>query len=155
MHLFIYRERPDVHAIVHAHPPTATGFAVARLPLEACLLPEVIVGLGAIPLAPYATPSTDEVAQSISPFVKRAQAILLANHGVVTYGRDPLDAFFKMEKVEQAARIALVAHALGGAVRLSEEELEKLRRASVKSYGVSLDDRLPCLPGRSDTRATS
>jgi L-fuculose-phosphate aldolase len=153
MHAFIYRERPDVHAVVHAHPPTATGFAVAHIPLEACLLPEVVVGLGAIPLASYATPSTDEVAQSISPFVRRAQAILLANHGVVTFGRDPLDAFFKMEKVEHAAQIALVARMLGGAIPLSEEELEKLRRVSVKSYGVSLDERLPCRPGHSATRA--
>jgi len=148
MHLLIYRERQDVHAVVHAHPPTATGFAVARIPLEECLLPEVIVGLGAIPLAAYATTSTDEVARSIRPFVKRAQAILLANHGVVAYGRDPLDAFFKMEKVEHAAQITLVARMLGGAVPLTEEELEKLRRVSAKSYGVSLDDRLPCRPKR-------
>lgn len=149
MHLYIYGERPDVHAVVHAHPPTATGFAVARISLEACLLPEVIVGVGAIPLASYGTPSTDEVVQSIAPYVKKAQAILLANHGVVAYGPDPLDAFFKMEKVEHAAQIALVATMLGGAVPLSEEELTKLRQISRKSYGVSLDERLPCGPARS------
>jgi L-fuculose-phosphate aldolase len=152
MHAFIYRERPDVRAVVHAHPPTATGFAVARISLEACLLPEAVVGLGAIPLAPYATPSTDEVALSISPFVKNAQAILLSNHGVVTFGRDLLDAFFKMEKVEHAAQIVLVARMLGGAIPLSEEELEKLRRVSIKSYGVRLDGMFPRRPGRSATR---
>jgi len=141
MHLFIYRERPDIHAVVHAHPPTATGFAVARVALDESLLPEVIVNLGAIPLASYATPSTDEVARSIAPHVKKVQAILLANHGVVTYGHDLLDAFFKMEKVEHAAQIAFVARVLGGAVPLTAEELQKLRRTSFGGYGVSLDDQ--------------
>src|SRR5437016_3330299 len=84
MHLYIYSQRPDVHAVVHAHPTHATGFAAARQALDACVFPEVIVGLGAVPLAEYATPSTEEVAASLAPFVKTADAILLSNHGVVT-----------------------------------------------------------------------
>lgn len=135
MHLFVYRQRPDVHAVVHAHPTVATGFAAARLPLPDRLLPEVIVGLGTIPLAPYATPSTGEVADSLAPFVRDSSAILLANHGVVTFGRDLEEAYFRMEKVEHAAQIALVAKLLGGEVPLSELEITRLRSVSLKRYG--------------------
>ncbi len=142
MHLEIYRERPDVQAVVHAHPPFATGFAVARKSLEGCVLPEVIVGLGAIPLAPYATPSTPEVAQSLRPFVRTTDAILLASHGVVTYGPTLLDAFYKMEKVEHAAQIIFVARLLGGETQLTREELEKLAGVSPKSYGKDIEHTL-------------
>lgn len=126
MHLFIYQQRSDVHAVVHAHPTYATGFATARIPLDKHLLPEVIFGLGTIPLAPYATPSTKEVAESIAPYVKSASAILLENHGVVTFGKDLDDAFFKMEKVEHAAHIAFVARLLGGERSLTPAEVTKL-----------------------------
>jgi L-fuculose-phosphate aldolase len=146
MHLFIYRERPDVQAVVHAHPPYATGFATARIPLTECLFPEVIVGLGAVPLADYATPSTNEVVDSIAPFVQKADAILLANHGVVTYGVDPLDAYFKMEKVEHAAHITLVARLLGGEKVLSENDIEKLRKISEESYGKDFEMKVACTP---------
>lgn len=144
MHLYIYQHRPDVQAVVHAHPTYATGFATARIPLNQCLFPEVIVGLGAVPLADYATPSTGEVAESLAPFVKTSDAILLANHGVVTYGTNLMDAYFKMEKVEHAAHIAFVAKMLGGAHALSTEEVEKLRRVSVQSYGKDFSGKIAC-----------
>ena len=144
MHLFIYRERPDINAVVHAHPVYATAFATARLPLDACMFPEVIVGLGAIPLAEYATPSTPEVATSLLPFVKNADAILLANHGVVTYAAELYDAYFKMEKVEHAANITFVATMLGGPRGLSREDVEKLRKISVQSYGKDLSSKAAC-----------
>jgi L-fuculose-phosphate aldolase len=144
MHLFIYRERPDCNAVVHAHPVYATGFATARIPLEGCLFPEVIVGLGTIPLAEYATPSTAEVAASLAPYVKSADAILLANHGVVTYGADPLSTYFKMEKVEHAARITFVARMLGGEHLLTSDEVAKLREVSVQSYGKDISGNLAC-----------
>jgi L-fuculose-phosphate aldolase len=144
MHLFIYQQRRDVQAIVHAHPPYATGFATARIPLNECLFPEVIVGLGAIPLAEYATPSTAEVAESLAPFVMKADAILLANHGVVTYGGDPYDAYFKMEKVEHAAHITFVAKMLGGEKPLGVEEVDKLRKVSVESYGKDFSGKIAC-----------
>ncbi|MDE3058457.1 MAG: class II aldolase/adducin family protein [Bacteroidota bacterium] len=144
MHLFIYRNRPDVNAVVHCHPPYATGFAAARVPLNECLFPEVIVNLGAIPLAPYATPSTPEVGDSIAPFVNNADAILLSNHGVVTYGKDLWDAYFKMEKVEHAAHIVFVARMLGGAKPLSAEQVEKLRSISVESYGKDFSGKIAC-----------
>jgi L-fuculose-phosphate aldolase len=135
MHLYIYQQRQDINAVVHAHPVYATGFAVARIPLDQKVLPEVIVGLGTVPLAAYATPSTQEVADSLAPFVKSFNAILLANHGVVTYGQDLLDAWFRMEKVEHAAHITFVAKMLGGAKTLTTNEIHRLKSISLSSYG--------------------
>lgn len=127
MHLFVYERRPDIKAIVHAHPPHATGFATARIPLPEALLPEVILGLGSIPLAEYATPSTEEVSASLAPFVTKANAVLLANHGVVTFGTTVEEAYFRMEKVEHASHILFVARMLGGEKSLTEAELQRLR----------------------------
>lgn len=146
MHLFIYSQRPDIHAVVHAHPTYATGFATARIPLSECLFPEVIVGLGAIPLAAYATPSTKEVSAALAPFVKSADAILLSNHGVVTYGENVDDAYFKMEKVEHATHIAFVARMLGGEKVLNEQEVAKLRALSKASYGKDFSQKVVCEP---------
>lgn len=155
MHLFIYKQRPDVRAVVHAHPVYATGFATARMGLDACLFPEVIVGLGAVPLAEYATPSTPEVAASLTPFVKNSDAILLANHGAVAYGTDLYEAYFKMEKVEHAARITFVAHMLGGAKSLSQAEVAKLGQVSVQSYGKDFSTKIACSTDSDDTRELS
>jgi len=135
MHLFIYKNRDDVNAIVHAHPPFATSFAVAGLSLENYVLPEVIVNLGKIPLAKYATPSTDEVAQSIQPYVKNHDAFLLQNHGAVTLGVNLKDALYKMEKLEHYAMVILLARILGGEKVLSNEDILKLAEISLKSYG--------------------
>ncbi|MDH3252870.1 MAG: class II aldolase/adducin family protein [Ignavibacteria bacterium] len=146
MHRFIYAERPDVMAVVHAHPTYATGFATARIPLDKCLLPEVIVGLGSIPLAGYGTPSTAELAESLSPFVKSNDAILMMNHGAVTCGKTLMEAYFRMEKVEHAAHITFVATMLGGARPLSLEQLEKLRRVSPQSYGKDVPGMAVCEP---------
>jgi L-fuculose-phosphate aldolase len=150
MHLFIYQQRPDVNTVVHAHPIYATGFATARIPLDGCMFPEVIIGLGAIPLAEYATPSTPDVAASLSPFVKDADAILLANHGVVTYGVGLYEAYFKMEKVEHAAHIMFVASTLGGARSLTREDVEKLRKVSVQSYGKDISGKIACALGEQE-----
>jgi L-fuculose-phosphate aldolase len=150
MHLFVYRERPDVRAVVHAHPPYATGFSTARIPLDRCLLPEVIVGLGTVPLAPYATPSTPEVAASLAPYVRDHDAVLLANHGAVAWGRSPLEAFHRIQKVEHAAHVTFVATLLGGPHALTGEELERLRSVSTASYGRTLPGR-PCRPDTSPT----
>jgi len=144
MHLFIYKNRPDVNAVVHCHPVYATGFAAARIPMNECLFPEVIVGLGAVPLAPYATPSTHEVSDAVAPFVRSADAILLANHGVVTYGRDLWDAYFKMEKVEHAAHIQFVARMLGGEKTLTTDDIAKLKSISVASYGKDISGKPAC-----------
>jgi L-fuculose-phosphate aldolase len=126
MHLLIYRSRPDVRAICHAHPPTATGFAAAGRALEAPVLPEVIVGLGKIPLASYGTPGTWEVCAGLEPLVHNYDAILLENHGVVTCGPDLETAFQRMETVEQFAKVMLTAELLGGAHLLPRAEVQKL-----------------------------
>ncbi len=150
MHLFIYTQRQDVQAVVHAHPTHATGFAAARIPLNECLFPEVIVGLGSIPLAPYATPSTKEVAEALAPYVSNADAVLLSNHGVVTYGNDLDDAYFKMEKVEHAAQITFVARMLGGEHPLTAAEIEKLRAISKSSYGKDIESKIACEPAEEE-----
>lgn len=126
MHLFIYKERPDVAAIVHAHPPHATGFATAGLALDKCVLAEVIVTIGTIPLAEYGTPSTEELPNSLRPYIHSCDAFLMANHGVVTTGKDLMDAYFKMERVEHYAQIVYIARALGGERVLPKEAVEKL-----------------------------
>jgi L-fuculose-phosphate aldolase len=133
MHLLIYRSRPDVHAVCHAHPPTATGFAAARRALEAPVLPEIIVGLGRIPLASYGTPGTWEVCAGLEPLVRNYDAILLENHGVVTCGADLETAFQHMETVEQFAKVMLTAELLGGPHLLPRAEVQKLVSATRRS----------------------
>jgi L-fuculose-phosphate aldolase len=132
MHLLIYRMRPDVNAIVHAHPPTATGYAAAGVPLSQPLLSEVIICLGNIPLAEYGTPGTPELSQALAPLVPENDAILMSNHGVVTYGDDLHVAYMRMETVEHFARIALVTHLLGRQKLLTERDLEKLQSVRAK-----------------------
>jgi len=128
MHLMVYDERSDVGAVIHAHPPTATGFAVAGVPIPEKALPEVIVALGAIPLVPYALPGTAELADSLKRYVKTADAFLLANHGALTVGRSIEEAYYRMEMVEQVAKSVLAARVLGGAVELSKAQLVALRK---------------------------
>jgi L-fuculose-phosphate aldolase len=129
MHLAIYSQRPDVQAVVHAHPPIATGFASCGMSLEEPLCSEVVMTLGSIPLAPYATTGTPDVASSIAPLIVDHDAILLANHGVVTAGDTLQNAFMRMETVEHFAHICLVARQLGGARPLSCEDLQQLAEA--------------------------
>lgn len=135
MHLLIYQRRPDVHAVVHAHPQTATGYAAAGLPLNQALVSEVILALGCIPLAQYGTPGTSELTDALKPLIPQYDAILMANHGVVTYGQDLLTAFMRMETVEHFARISLVSHMLGGPKLLSREEVDKLGEARERYFG--------------------
>lgn len=135
MHLLIYRMRPDVQGIVHAHPPTATGFAASGMSLNRPLVCEVVVGLGSIPLARYGTPGTHELADALEPLVPGHDAILMANHGVVTCGLSLENAFMKMETVEHFAKIALVAHLLGHEQPLGAEEVEKLEAVRTRYNG--------------------
>lgn len=135
MHLAVYRLRPDVRAVVHAHPPVATGFAAAGRALTEALLPEVIIGLGCVPLAEYGLPGTEELIKPMLPLIPKYDAILMANHGAVCYGEDVYKAFFKMETVEHYARILLVAELLGGARVLPRVEVQKLLEARGR-YGI-------------------
>lgn len=132
MHLRILRGRPDVMAVVHAHPPVATGFSVAGEAFDACVLPELIFQVGWVPLVPYGTPGTAELGEQLEPFIKDYDALLLANHGAVTLGGSLMEARIRMESLEHAARILLTARLLGRVVELdrsSVARLEELRRA--------------------------
>jgi L-fuculose-phosphate aldolase len=130
MHLLYYRSRPDVWAVCHAHPPTATAFAAAGRALEEAVLPEIIVDLGKIPLARYGTPGTWELCVGLEPLVLNHDAILLENHGVVTCGEDLTTAYHRMETVEQFARVMFTAELLGGPHVLPCAEVQKLVAAS-------------------------
>jgi L-fuculose-phosphate aldolase len=132
MHLLIYKMRTEVHAVVHAHPPVATGYAAAGISLSPALVCEAVIGLGGVPLAEYATPGTPELAEALGPLIPQHEAILMANHGVVTYGEDLLHAYMKMELVEHFARIALVTKLLGQQQLLTTQELEELAIARRK-----------------------
>jgi len=139
MHLCIYGLRPEVRAICHAHPPVATGFASAGRALDRAVLGEVAILLGVVPLAPYAAPGTAELPDSIAPFAARANAVLLANHGVVAFGEDLRTAALRMELVEHCARVTLLAEMAGGAKLLTRAQVRALV-ASRGRYG------LPPLP---------
>jgi L-fuculose-phosphate aldolase len=131
MHLTIYKMRPDVGAVVHAHPCTATAFASAGIALDQPMCAELVITLGAVPLAPYATTGSMELSESLKPFIPYHEAILMANHGVVTYGSDLRQAYMRMEAVEHYAKIVLAARQLGCTRSLDNQELEKL--AAIRS----------------------
>jgi L-fuculose-phosphate aldolase len=126
MHILIYRERRDVKAVCHAHPPHGTAFAVAGLAIDQPILSEVILTLGCVPLAAYGTPSTDELTEAMRPLVKHHNALLMANHGAVAYGSDLWQAFDRLETLEHTARIAILSHILGGSRNLPADAIEKL-----------------------------
>src|SRR5215203_913596 len=136
MHLEIYRNRPDVNAVVHAHPPLATGFAVAGIPLTRAVLAEVITTLGSIPIAEYGTPSTAELPEAVRKYIKAHDGMLLANHGAVTCGPNVMAAYYKMETIEHFAKISLVARLLGGENLISRDEVERLQGLR-GMYGIS------------------
>jgi L-fuculose-phosphate aldolase len=135
MHLKIYELRPEIHAVVHAHPPVATGFATAGRSLNLGLLPEVVIGLGCVPLAGYGLPGTPELTEPMIPLIPKYDALLMANHGAVCYGEDVYQAYFRMETMEHFARITLVAELLGGPKVLPRGEVDKLLDSRTR-YGV-------------------
>jgi L-fuculose-phosphate aldolase len=126
MHLEVYRARPDIKSVIHAHPPFCTSFAVAGIPLDKCVLPEAIITLGSVPIAPYGTPSTVEIPDSIKPLIEGSDAVLLANHGALTFGNSLLNAYFKMETLEHSAHITYRSIQLGNVNVLPEADVEKL-----------------------------
>lgn len=128
MHLTIYRERPDIRAVVHAHPPTATGFAVANVSLDQPFLPEVVVRTGGTPVVPYAIPGGDELPQSLIPYLHNHMSLLLGNHGVVAYAPTLREAMWHLETTELNARIYLTAHQLGNVRFLDDSEVQALRK---------------------------
>jgi L-fuculose-phosphate aldolase len=136
MHLEVYRQRSDVKAVVHAHPPVATAFAVAGIPLDRAVLAEVVTTLGSVPIAEYATPSTRALPEAVSRYIKAHDGMLLANHGALTVGADLFSAYFKMETIEHFAHISFIARMLGGERLLSRDEVLRLQ-ALRGMYGIA------------------
>jgi L-fuculose-phosphate aldolase len=136
MHVAVYEQREDIEAVIHSHPPIATAFACAGRALDEMLCQEAVMTLGVVPLARYATTGTAEVAASIAPFISAHDAILMANHGAVSYGSSLLDAF-KMKTLEHLAQVALAAHQLGSPQPLSSQQVQDLQLARAKYVGMS------------------
>lgn len=137
MHMRCYQERPDVGAVVHAHPPTATGYAVANRPLDNYSMIETVIAIGSIPVTPYGTPSTYEVPEAIAPYLAEHDVLLLQNHGALTVGCDLITAYYRMETLELFAKISLNAELLGGAQEISRENIDKLLYLRENYYHVS------------------
>ena len=137
MHLRCYRERPDVGAVVHAHPPTATGYAVAGLSMDQYSMIETVIAIGSIPLTPYGTPSTNEVPEAITPYLQDHDVMLLQNHGALTVGADLITAYYRMETLELYAKISLTAHLLGGAQEIPRDKIDVLMDLRENYYKVT------------------
>src|SRR5438045_490840 len=135
LHMEGYRRRLDVQAVAHAHPPVATGFAVAGIPLDRAVLAEVVATLGSIPIAEYATPSTTELPEAVRKYIKAHDGMLLANHGALTVGTDLFGAYYKMETIEHFAKISLVARLLGRENLIAREELNRIQELR-GTYGI-------------------
>jgi L-fuculose-phosphate aldolase len=159
MHLEVYKERTDIKSVLHAHPPYATSFAVAGIPLNKCVLPEAVIVIGAVPTAQYGLPSSMEIPDSIREFIKNSDAVLLENHGALTLGSDLLNAYSKMETLEHTASIVWKAIQLGNVNVLPEHERDRLMTLREKfnlSGRVTLCDATPMprtqksFPGRAN-----
>lgn len=135
MHLTIYKSRPDVSAVVHAHPPISTAFAVAGIPLDRCVLPEAILELGKVPIAPYGTPGTPELSASFSGIIDNHDCVLLKNHGAVAVGEDLMTAYYKMDSLEMLAKVVFHAKLLGNVDEIPKEKVDIL--VSIRgAYGI-------------------
>ncbi|MFR8010762.1 MAG: class II aldolase/adducin family protein [Clostridia bacterium] len=136
MHLRCYQERPDVNAVLHAHPSTATGYAVAHKALDEYSMIETVIAIGSVPVTPYGTPSTYEVPEAIAPYLGEHDVVLLMNHGALAVGSDVITAYYRMETLELFAKISLTAHLLGGAKEISRENIDRLISMRAQ-YGVT------------------
>ena len=137
MHMRCYQEREDVGAVVHAHPPTATGYAVANKPLDEYSMIETVIAIGSIPVTPFGTPSTYEVPEAIAPYLAQHDVLLLQNHGALTVGCDLITAYYRMETLELFAKIRLNAHLLGGAQEIPRNKIDQLLELRENYYHVT------------------
>ena len=137
MHMRCYSVRDDVRAVVHAHPPTATGYAVANKPLDEYSMIETVIAVGSIPVTPYGTPSTYEVPDAITPYLPKHDVLLLQNHGALTVGCDLITAYYRMETLELYAKISLTAYLLGGAKEIRRDKIDQLLDLRENYYHVS------------------
>ncbi len=136
MHLTVYRERPDVGGVIHSHAPYATALTVAGVKMDAPVFPEVVVHLGRIPTAPYATPASAEGGRAVAKLIRTYDALLLDRAGTLTAGRDPYEAYFRLERMEHAAQIVFLASLLGRVRTMSKSEINRLVEA-VKGHGIT------------------
>lgn len=143
MHMRIYEKRPDVKAVVHAHPIYATAFAICGMPLEAPIMPEAVINLGGVPLAKYATPSTMEVPDSIEEFLPYYDQVMLENHGALAWGADLLNAYHKLESLEFYAELMYKSKMIGTPRSLTDEQVEKLyeirRKMNLPGKHIAID----------------
>ena len=158
MHLTIYKERPDFKAVVHAHPPHATAYAITGEPLPKCILPEVEIVIGTIPITEYGTPGTKELSEAVQPFARNHSVLILSNHGVVTADVDIMKAYYKMEMIEQYCRILILAKQVGNCKQLNPEQMKKLY--AIKEKMELKDSKAPCdtckaCPGLSSVRTST
>ena len=126
MHMRVYEKRPDVGAVVHAHPSYATSFAIAGIPLTQPIMPEAVIALGCVPIAKYGTPSTEEIPDAVSKYVQHYDAVLLENHGALSYSDSLINAYYKMESLEFYAQLLYQSRLLGGPKRLSDAQVQRL-----------------------------
>jgi L-fuculose-phosphate aldolase len=141
IHLYAYSKRPEVNAVVHCHPVYATALATTGEGLTKNVFPEVILTLGKVPVCKYATPSTDDLPLSLEPYIEYSWALLLQNHGAVTLGKSLRDAYFKMEKLEHAAKTIFISRMLGGETEISKEKILELLNLAKGTYGLTQDER--------------
>ncbi|MBU0559983.1 MAG: class II aldolase/adducin family protein [Bacteroidetes bacterium] len=141
IHTFIYNNRPEVKSVIHCHPIYATALATSFIGMNEPILPEVILGIGKIPLCKYATPSTDQMPESLKAHIEYAWAFLLMNHGAVTLGTSVEEAYFNMEKLEHAAQITYLCKTLGRPSILSRRNLDELYKVAEDTYGLKLDNK--------------
>lgn len=126
MHMRVYQKRPDVGSVVHAHPTFATAFAIAGIPLTQPIMPEAVISLGCVPIAPYGTPSTMEIPDAVEPYLEHFDQVLLESHGALTWGQDLMTAYYKMESVEFYAELLYKSRQLGGPKEFDEKNVQKL-----------------------------
>ncbi len=126
MHMRVYKKRPDVGSVVHAHPTFATAFAIAGIPLTQPIMPEAVISLGCVPIAPYGTPSTTEIPDAVEPYLEHFDQVLLESHGALTWGQDLMTAYYKMESVEFYAELLYKSRQLGGPKEFDEKNVQKL-----------------------------
>lgn len=152
MHMRVYKERPDVNSVVHAHPQYATAYAIAGIPLTEKIMPEAVIFLGEVPIANYGLPSTMEIPDAVEPFLQCYDAVLLENHGALSWGQDLMSAYFKMESLEFYASLAYKAKMLGGAKELPENEVKRLYDLR-RQFNVPGKHPADCMDGACTTTA--
>lgn len=153
MHMRVYKERPDVKSVVHAHPLYATSFAIAGIPLTQPIMPEAVIALGCVPIAEYGTPSTEEIPDAVSKYLQYYDAVLLENHGALTYSDSLLNAYHKMESVEFYARLLYQSKVLGGPKELSQSQVQTLYSLR-KQFGLSGKHPADLCPNNKDGKSS-